>query len=156
MSGRATAIERPEQETVNETGKKGMIGRSGPLLFMIPPKAAFGKNVFQHKNKFAHICLRDRLLPFPMRKILPETVFLLSGILQQLAAQFSRQQGGAYLPLEGDSRAASTVIYHASETRMPVAQMASKSRERRSRPWARAASSRYFSNVPVPRSSARK
>lgn len=121
MSGRATAIERPEQETVNETGKKGMIGRSGPLLFMIPPKAAFGKNVFQHKNKFAHICLRDRLLPFPMRKILPETVFLLSGILQQLAAQFSRQQGGAYLPLEGDSRAASTVIYHASETRMPVA-----------------------------------
>lgn len=54
---------------------KGMVGRSGPLLFMIPPKAAFGKNVFQHKNKFAHICLRDRLLPFPMRKILPETVF---------------------------------------------------------------------------------
>ena len=93
----------------------------------------------------AQICLRERGFPFLVRNTAPEAFFSFlvycSSFFRSLPGmrmvRIFRLREISALP----SRRASTVRYCTSLTRIPVAQMASISRARRSLPWARAVES---------------
>ena len=86
----------------------------------------------------AQICRRLRGVPFLVRKISPEVIFLPRAYFSSFRHSLLGRRMVRILPFRAISvrpaLAASTVIYRTSDTRMPVAQMVSISRARRSLP----------------------
>ena len=107
----------------------------------------------------AQICRLDRLFPLLVRKISPEAVFCALAYFFSFRHSFPGSRMVRSLPFRAISafpaRAASTVIYFPSLTRMPVEQIVSSSRANRSRPreWAAVKRRSYSSRVSSRRSS---
>ena len=85
----------------------------------------------------AQICLRLIPFPFLVTKISPETVFCFPAYFSSFLHSLLGKRMVRIFPLSLISarpcRTASTVIYRSSDTRIPVAQIVSISRARRSR-----------------------
>ena len=112
----------------------------------------------------AQICRRPSSFPLLVRKIAPEAVFCFWAYWSSFRQSFPGNRMVRILPLREISalpcRAASTVRYRTSLTRMPVAPMASTSRPSRSCPSRCAVSSRrwysaFVSSRPASRNSRR-